>query len=95
MERRRSLALRDADVRAFAWGLTAERIRQLTLESSTIDDDAARALAALPNLESLQLHFPRVGDEARAALCARFGPNLAVSTHHRNLNDWQRLPGPP
>jgi uncharacterized protein (TIGR02996 family) len=95
MRRLHTLTLRDADVRTFAGGLTAERIRQLTLESSAIDEDAARALAALPNLESLHLHFPIVFGEARAALCARYGPNLTVTTHHRNLSDWHRLPGPP
>jgi hypothetical protein len=65
MSRLRVLRLRDPEVGPLATSDAAKGLEELDLQVCSIDEEAAHALAALPNLEILHLAFARCDADVR------------------------------
>jgi hypothetical protein len=93
MRKLRVLTLREPEVGPLATSAAAQELEEVDLQVCSVDEEAAHALAALPNLEIVHLTLARCDQEARAILRRRFGPNLTV--YGDGGHEWDKLPGPP
>jgi hypothetical protein len=93
MHRLRVLKLRETDdLGALARSPAARTLTRLVVPTSRLDDEAARALAELSNLEELIIGDPFASKEALSLLRRRFGPILRAWGDFRG---WDEHPGPP
>jgi hypothetical protein len=105
MHRLRVLNLNESDDLAeLARSPAARTLARLTVSTSSLDAETARALADLLNLEDLRIATPSISTEALGLLRRRFGPILRAWPRrdewdvHPEWNvhpEWDLYPGPP
>jgi uncharacterized protein (TIGR02996 family) len=93
MRRLRVLKLfRCDDLGALARSPAAKSLARLVVSTESLDDEAARALTELSNLEELSVGTPSASEEALSLLRRRFGPILRAWP---GRDEWDLYPGPP